>query len=269
MKLSISNIAWEKADDNQMYLNMKNLGFSGIEIAPTRLFGSTPYDNLSDAAMFSKALYQEFGLSVCSMQSIWFGITERLFGSKEERLFLVEYTKKAIDFAAVMSCPNLVFGCPKNRYFIEGSSIELAHDFFCDLGNYAASKGTVLALEANPVIYNTNFINTTKEAIELVKRVDSKGFRVNLDLGTVIYNKEDISSLRNDFKYINHIHISEPNLLPLEQRKLHNEVMLMATDFGYNGYFSIEIGKTAIEEVKCSMTYIESCRSFCLREVTS
>lgn len=50
-----------------------------------------------------------------SMQSIWYGRTEKLFGTEEERNLLLDYTKSAVDFAAAIGCKNLVFGCPKNR----------------------------------------------------------------------------------------------------------------------------------------------------------
>ena len=38
MKLSISNIGWEKKDDKAVYQFMKKYGFTGLEIAPTRIF---------------------------------------------------------------------------------------------------------------------------------------------------------------------------------------------------------------------------------------
>ena len=38
------------------------------------------------------------------MQSIWFGRQERLFGSEEEREILIDYTKKAVDFAVAIQC---------------------------------------------------------------------------------------------------------------------------------------------------------------------
>ena len=44
MKLSISNIGWEEKDDNAVYQLMKKYGYSGLEIAPTRIFPVSPYD---------------------------------------------------------------------------------------------------------------------------------------------------------------------------------------------------------------------------------
>ena len=43
------------------------------------------------------------------MQSIWFRRQEMLFGTEEERKVLVDYTKKAIDFAAAVGCEMVCF----------------------------------------------------------------------------------------------------------------------------------------------------------------
>ena len=37
-KLAISNIAWHKSDDEAVYTAMQQAGFTGLEIAPTRIF---------------------------------------------------------------------------------------------------------------------------------------------------------------------------------------------------------------------------------------
>ena len=95
MKLSISNIAWAKTDDLKMYEYVAQQGFQGIEIAPTRIFEDNPYDKLQEAEDFAKQLKNEYGLEISSMQSIWFGKTQKIFGSQEERNELIEYTKKA------------------------------------------------------------------------------------------------------------------------------------------------------------------------------
>ena len=79
MKLSISNIAWEEKDDAQIYEWMKQYGFTGLEIAPTRIFPEKPYEKLAEAKKWSKKLFEKYGFVVPSMQSIWYGKQERLF----------------------------------------------------------------------------------------------------------------------------------------------------------------------------------------------
>lgn len=116
-------------------------------------------------------------------------------------------------------------------------------EFFKELGDYALSKNTVIGMEANPPIYNTNFINDTKSALELIQEVNSEGFKLNLDVGTMIYNGESTGELVGNVKYINHVHISEPNLKPIEERELHHELKKILLSEGYQGYVSIEMGK--------------------------
>ena len=168
---------------------------------------------------------------------------EKIFGSKEERQILVEYTKKAIDFASVIGCRNLVFGCPRNRNLPEGKDGDSAVEFFKKIGDYAASKNTIVGMEANPTIYNTNYVNDTLTALQLIKKVDSKGFLLNLDVGTMIQNEEDVSELVDNVEWINHVHISEPGLKPIQKRDIHMQLKNILLEGGYKGFISIEVKK--------------------------
>ena len=257
MKLAISNIAWNVEQDAKMYEMMKHLGYEGLEIAPTRIFSENPYMNLETAEKWQQELTAEYGFCIPSMQSIWYGRQEKIFGSEQERNILLAYTKKAIDFAQAIGCKNLVFGCPRNRAVLEGSSKELAIPFFKELGDYAAGKGTVIGMEANPPIYNTNYINDTKSALELIEQVGGNGFGLNLDVGTMICNGESVEVIEGKQKHISHVHISEPGLNPIEQRSLHKELSCFLKENAYSGFVSIEMGKreifeeTAMEEIMC------------------
>ena len=257
MRLSISNIGWTENDDNVVYQFMKEYGYSGLEIAPTRIFPVSPYDHLKEATIWSKELYQRYGFSVPSMQSIWYGRQEKIFGTVEERQVLLDYTKQAIDFAHAIGCKNLVFGCPRNRVIPEDGDWKIAVEFFKELGDYALSKNTVIGMEANPPIYNTNFINDTKSALELIQEVNSEGFKLNLDVGTMIYNNESLSELIGNVKYINHVHISEPNLKPIEERKLHRELKNVLLSESYLGYVSIEMGRVDnLDTIEYALEYV-------------
>lgn len=248
MNLSISNIAWSAENDKAVYAMMNKYGFTGLEIAPTRIFPNEPYGQLDVAKKWSQDLNRVYGFTVPSMQSIWFGKSERMFASKEERANLIQYTKQAVDFAETIGCKNLVFGCPRNRTISENMAptevYNIAVKFFKELGDYAALHNTVIGMEANPTIYNTNFVNTTISALELISAVDSKGFRLNLDVGTMIYNNESVEILADKIHLINHVHISEPYLKAVEERLLHLDMVKMLSHYGYKGFISIEMAKT-------------------------
>ena len=247
MNLSISNIAWDKVNNETVYEMMQQNGFSGLEIAPTIIFPMKPYEHLSEAKRWSDELMAKYDFQVSSMQSIWFGKHEKIFGSQEERKELLEYTKRAIDFASVIGCKNLVFGCPRNRAIPQGADMHIAKDFFKELGDYAYERNTIIGMEANPPIYNTNFVNDTFSAIDLIDKVDSKGFLLNLDVGTMIENHESVEMLCGRVEYINHVHVSEPGLKPIEKRELHAQLVELLKKEKYNRFVSIEMGK--VEEL--------------------
>lgn len=258
MKLSISNIAWGAENDREMYAFLQESGFCGLEIAPTRIFPENPYDKINEIKEFSKHIKEQYGLEISSMQSIWYGKTQSIFGSSDERRRLIDYTKKAVDFAYAAGCKNLVFGCPKNRVIPDESYIPSAIEFFSELGEYASSAGTVIALEANPKIYNTNFMNTTPEAFDICIKTASKGIMVNVDLGTVIYNNESLDDIKENINLVNHIHISEPQLAPIEKRQLHSELK----NLDYHKFISIEMGnKNNLQLVKDTVKYISGVLS--------
>lgn len=243
MKLSISNIAWDAKNDQIVYDMMKKMNFVGLEIAPTKIFFNNPYDMCDAAKIWAAKLKMDYGFEISSMQSIWYGRNEKLFGTENERAMLVDYTKKAINFAQAISCKNLVFGCPRNRNMNEGADENIAINFFKEIGDFAAQFGIVIAMEANPPIYNTNYINDTVSALELIKKVDSKGFLLNLDIGTMIANGETISLLEGKENLINHVHISEVGLKTIEKRNLHRQLARMLKKCGYEKFVSIEVGK--------------------------
>ena len=258
MKLSISNIGWSNENDLAVYEIMKNEGFEGLEIAPTRIFPEKPYDKIEEAGRWADGIKTEYGLVISSMQSIWYGRNEKLFGTEQERSVLIEYTKKAIDFAERIGAGNLVFGCPRNRIKPEGADEDIAVRFFKELGDYAATHNTIVGMEANPPIYNTNYINDTARALDLIEMVGSDGFKLNLDMGTMVENREDVSLLKGKEHLIGHVHISEPGLKPIVPRKIHKDLYELLNSYGYDGYISIEVGRQDdISELRKMMKYVE------------
>lgn len=258
MNLSISNIAWGFFDDEMMYEHIVSSEFKGLEIAPTRIFSEKPYGNINVAKDWAESLQKRYQLVVPSMQSIWYGRTEKLFGSESERKALLAYTKQAIDFAEAISCHNLVFGCPKNRVIGDKAEWQTGVAFFRELAEYAGEHGVVIGMEANPAIYGTNYINTTQEALDLLAEVDRPAFQLNLDLGTMIQNEEQAVVLRGMVKYISHVHVSEPFLKPIEKRALHKNVADILRKENYQGFVSIEMGKVEdLTVLRQAMVYVK------------
>ena len=257
MKISVSNIAWSAECDEEMYCWLKENGIGGLEIAPSRIFGSAPYEHIPEAAQLRMRLLEEFGLEISSMQSILFGISENLFASETDWVFLREYLGKACAFAETAGCGNLVFGCPKNRRR-DGRSLSVGREFFAELAGAAETCCTHMAIEANPVIYNTDYINRTDEAFALSEDIGRAGITVNLDMGTVIYNGEDLSRVAENMGRISHVHISEPYLAPVEKRDIHRELAEILAYNGYDRFVSVEMkNQERLDDVKRAVSYVQ------------
>ena len=98
-------------------------------------------------------------------------------------------------------------------------------------------------MEANPPIYNTNYINDTESALNLIGEVDTKEFLLNLNLGTMIQNEEDVSELAGKVNMINPIHVSDPVVKPIEKRPIHGKLKTLSEKEDYDRFISNEMGR--------------------------
>ena len=236
--LSVSNMSFSNDLFDEFVSLMKENGYKGVELLPTKIIGSPLSNVVNDKDSINKVLKNQ--INVSSLQSILYGNSLNLF-KEDEVDELIESMKRVVDLAESINCHNLVFGCPKNRNMDEGSDIKTAFKFFREIGDYAHAHNTIIAIEANPVIYNTNFLNYTKDAIDFAKKVNNPGVKVNLDLGTIIYNKEDIDDIFEDIDIINHIHISEPYLRQIKINNIHYKLFEKVIEKNYSHYISLEL----------------------------
>jgi sugar phosphate isomerase/epimerase len=254
MRLAISNIAWSRENDEQVYEMLNELGVDALEIAPTRISDDNPYQDLDAGYKYSLWLKEKYNIDIVSIQSIWYGKDENLFRSKLDRDALTDYTYKAIDFASAIKCPTIVFGNPKQRNGYKPEYEELMQGFFYTIAEYAKEKNIVIAIEPNPTVYETNFLTTTEETIRFLEKINHSNLKLNLDLGAMIENNETIDSLKPKVEHIHHIHVSEPHLNPIQKRELHSRLK----DLEYKGIVSIEMRKIEqIDVIKAIILYLK------------
>lgn len=262
MKLAISNIAWSQSEDLLMYEALKSLGINGLEIAPTRLF-QEPYSLAKETLVETLNSFEFFNIKLVSMQSILFGQSQRIFESDESVDHYIKVFKNLLFFADVMKIPVLVFGSPSLRTIENDEEYDRSIRFFKTISKMCDSYHINIALEANPTIYNTNFINTTSEAIEYSKKINHMHFGINLDLGTVIQNEEDLDLIINsdNISLIKHVHISEPylKLIDYTHHKLHCDLFKLLSKHNYMNYVSVEMKSgNSIEDIVFTLKTLKS-----------
>lgn len=267
MKLTISNIAWNQNEDMAVYELMRSYGFKGLDIAPTRLFDD-PFKTGDEILENVRNDIRTQGFQIVGLQSLLYGHPElEIFKSIEIRNNTFEFLKKVMLFASKLDAKTLVFGNPKNRMIGESDrtkSYEIAIEFFYELGKEADKNNLIFCIEPNAKEYGTDFINTTMEGLELVKKVNNEGFKLIMDTSTLFMNKEDYSKIiRKAINYIGHVHISEPSLLavPLkENMKHHAKISKILKEIGYDKWIAIEMKKkdsgSNIAAIKSALAFV-------------
>jgi len=262
MRIAISNIAWTREEDEDVYAVMRETGVAGIEIAPTRVW-DTPYEKTDlEIASFKKNIAAA-GLQLVAMQSLLFGMPDlKLFGSESSRLEMLARLKKCVILASKLGFAPLVFGSPKNRLsgdLAPEKVAGIASDFFTEIGNFAASKKTFICLEPNPREYGADFLTTTRETIDFVKRLGNPGVKVHLDLGAMTVNGEDYEkNIIEAAPHACHFHVSEPFLGPVGDSAVNHVAVARALiSSGYKGWVSIEMraagGGKNVESARAAM----------------
>ena len=218
MRISISNIAWERDEEPQIAELLGRLGVTAVDVAPGKYFPDVAAASDSDIRKV-RSWWNERGISIYGMQSLLFGTKGlNVFGEVDSQERLLQHLLHVCRVAEGLGARRLVFGSPKNRDrsgLSDAEADDIALHFFTRLGDIAQSHGIVITLEPNPVCYGTNWVTTTKEAYAFVKELGNPGIAMQLDTGTVLTNAEAPETIESVKNAIGHVHLSEPGLLPL------------------------------------------------------
>jgi D-psicose/D-tagatose/L-ribulose 3-epimerase len=219
MRVSISNIAWDPADDAGVAELLRRHGVSAIDVAPPKYFPDPVKASRDDIATVRDA-WESRGLGVVGMQSLLFGTSGlNLFGDAEVQARMLDHLDAVCAIGAGLGASRLVFGSPKNRdrsALADGEAERTALRFFARLGEVAAGRGVTICLEPNPPEYGCNFLVSTAEAGAFVRRLGHAAVRLQLDVGAATMAGEDPESVVSEFAdQIGHVHASEPGLAVL------------------------------------------------------
>lgn len=247
MKLAISNIAWNYAEDGGISTLLKKYNVDGIEIAPTKVW-NPPVGQPDHLVIQYKQYWESHQIKLAAMQSLLFNKPDlTLFENDSKRNDKLLFLEQIMELASKLDIHALVYGSPRNRRKGEMSkeeSFAISIPFFRKIGEIALEKNMVFCIEPNPVQYNCDFITTTLEGIELVKEVDHPGFRLHMDTGTLILNEEPVEeTIEAAFPYLAHFHISQPYLgqVGTDYLEMHSRIAKCLKALEYKHWISIEM----------------------------
>ena len=258
MRLAISNIAWDIAEDEAIVTLLQRFGVDAIDIVPGKYFPEPTNATDEDIARV-KNWWSERGIEITGMQALLFGTAGlNVFGRPESQDAMLQHLTAVSRIGAGLGAKKIVFGSPKNRDrsgLTDQETMDVAVSFFRRLGDIAQSYGVVICLEPNPTRYGANFMTTSSETAEAVLQIGHAAVRMQLDTGALTINGEDAVAVLQDWApLIGHVHASEPNLLPLGDGGAdHAKVVIALQQYLPNHVVSIEMLATKSERHEVSI----------------
>lgn len=268
MKISISNIAWDRSEDEAIAALLQQYGVAGIDVAPGKI-GADPIE-LSAADIEDYVQYwRDHGIQMAGMQSMLYRHPElRIFDGQTARQQTIDYIKRIIDLAAQLGTKPMVFGSPKNRQIGQmplDEALPIAEAFFTELAQHAHACDTVLCVEPVPPEYGADFLTTIADATAFVKQVNHAGLRLQFDSATLTLSGEDVAAtLALARPWMGHFHASDPEFgitgaLGVVQHELLAQKL---NEHAYDGWVAIEMRPGATGEnaarVEAALQYVTS-----------
>jgi sugar phosphate isomerase/epimerase len=252
MRLAISNIAWDRNEDETIAKLLQEYNVDAIDIAPGKYFPELAKVTKDDMESVRK-WWSERGIEITGMQALLFGTTGlNVFGTPDTQNSMLQHLEDVARIGEGLGATRLAFGSPKNRDrsgLSNQETLDIAIPFFQRLGSIANNYGVVFCLEPNPPCYGANFMTTSAETADVVRLINHPCIKMQLDTGAIATNSEDPNVVLHDCSsLIGHIHASEPNLLPLGDGGTdHAKIMGALKQYRENDVITIEMLATKAE----------------------
>lgn len=266
MKLAISNIAWPPNLDEDIASELRVLGVTAVEVAPTRRWPDPSATSDLEAAAY-REYWRGFGLEIVSLQALLFGRDDLLiFESPSSRAATATYLERIIRLSARLGAARLVFGSPRNRRLLNVGLKEaerIAMGFFRHLGDVACAHNVEFCIEPNPAEYGCDFLTTAADGIALVRRLGSPGVGLHLDSAAMtLAGDNPQETIAEAGSSLRHFHISEPFLNPIGSGGVDHKTFANAlAASGYSGWLSIEMraqeNVAAVDVVRDAVRYAQ------------
>ena len=233
-KISISNLAWNKDEENNVIKILKKYQIAGVELAISKIWGDPKK-------------WKESGIQIVATTSLLYGHPElTIFGDEKTRKKTLEYLKKMIKLTSDLGTKVMIFGSPKNRLIgklNKNEADKIAIDFFRKIGKEAKKYKITFCIEPVPTVYGSDFILNTKEARDLVKKIGSDNIKINMDTGAMKINKEDFKKeIKKSLNLIGHLHVSEQGFAKVSDTRFgHKIIAKTLKNLKYKNWVSIEM----------------------------
>ncbi len=190
-------------------------GYAGIEIAPFTLVKEDLRELTANRRREMFRIMRDSGLECAGLHWLLAPPPKGLHFTTPDtavREKTVAYVNLLIDFCGDMGGKVMVFGSPKQRG-TQGNTIPDAKKIFADglarVADHAKNRGVRILIE--PLDQSqTDVVNTTVEAVEIVKAINHPSIQTMFDFHNTKDETDDFVTLLRKYRtYIHHIHVME------------------------------------------------------------
>ena len=149
MKLSLSNLAWDISDNDQILTILKTKNIHNIEGVLTKI---NEWDKLSNDVLIEyKKKLDSYNIKMESIQSIFYDV--KCDGIKDTKI-VYKHIDRLIEICKILGVKVMVFGSPTIRNGIVDDSLS---KIFKRIDNSLNNTGITLTIEPNSKVYGGNY----------------------------------------------------------------------------------------------------------------
>lgn len=219
-RFAVCNELFQDRPLGEMCSRIRELGYTGIEIAPFTL-GSNPVKLTRDERKSLGRMMREAGLSFVGLHWILVGPAglHATTAEEEVRKRTWEYIDSLIDLSADLATETadkesvMVFGSPKQRSTVGGlrpsEAVALFTEELAHLASHAEDRNVKILVE--PLSPDqTDVVTSLKDAVAIVNQINSPAVETMFDVHNAVREPEPHHRLiRKYASCIRHVHVNE------------------------------------------------------------
>ena len=259
VQLAFSTNAYTDYDLDEAVRRIADHGYGGVELLGDEPHAYFPEFDDEDRLSLASAL-AETGLDVSNVNANTamgyyddappssFFDPALATADEDDRLWRVEYTKRAIELAEDVGSPAV---CVATGRPLPGTLPEEAYDYVLrsldEILDYAEARDVDVGIEFEPEL----LVECTDEVLDLIDDVGRSSLGINLDIGhAAVYGEDLDETIRRSAGHITGVHVEDIaggrrgkhyHLIPGEGDLDFRRVFDAFDDVGYDGYATLEL----------------------------
>lgn len=244
MQYAISNIALPAYTHIDAFPALAEIGYQGIEVAPSRIWEDTWHGLSNDHVVQYRRAIEAAGLSVVGLHSLVFDHPElQLFGDEMSVSDTLDFMMHLSAVCRDLGGRTLIWGGGRKRGDVSSKdAFTRAVDFMGALCNKTAEHDTIFCFEPlGPS--DSDFVNGVDESLKLVSAVGHRNLQVQIDAKALVENDEvNAGVFTAAADMLVHFHANEPGLdvLGRSGKIDHARIGALLANTAYAGYVSAE-----------------------------